>query len=211
MAAAGALLLGLKPQYLPAYLILLGAQRQWRTLAAALMGAVAAGLSPLLAGGVSGLLAMIWSALEAGQGVVRYNDSLIGTVSPLLPGRIPTLLGFGLWALALAALALAAFRWRAHAIGLAALATTVAILFSPHALPYDTVLLAVPAWLSFVLHRVKAIPTPAPVWLAVAFAVVVDLGSPFVSLAPVVLLAGLIWYGRAYLRRAQDRPTAIAA
>jgi len=211
MAAAGALLLGLKPQYLPAYLILLGAQRQWRTLAAALMGAVAAGLSPLLAGGVNGLLAMVWSALEAGQGVVRYNDSLIGTVSPLLPGRIPTLLGFGLWALALAALALAAFRWRPHAIGLAALATTVAILFSPHALPYDTVLLAVPAWLSFVLHRMKAIPTPASVWLAVAFAVVVDLGSPFVSLAPVVLLAGLIWYGRAYLRRAQDRPTAIAA
>jgi len=40
---------------------------------------------------------------------------------------------------------------------------------------------------------------------------VVDLGSPFVSLAPVVLLAGLIWYGRLYLRRAQDRPTAIAA
>jgi len=212
MAAAGALLLGLKPQYLPAYLILLGAQRQWRTLAAALLGAVAAGLSPLLAGGVNGLSAMVWSALEAGQGVVRYNDSLIGTISPLLPGRIPTVVGFGLWALALAALAVAAFRHgRAHAIGLAALATTVAILFSPHALPYDTVLLAVPAWLSFVLHRMKAIPTPAAVWLAAGFAVVVDLGSPFVSLAPVVLLAGLIWYGRAYLRRAQDRPTAIAA
>src|SRR5205085_2706862 len=86
-------------------------------------------IAALLAGGVNGLLAMVWSALEAGQGVVRYNDSLIGTVSPLLPGRIPTFLGFGLWALALAALALAAFRWRAHAIGLPALAPTVAILF----------------------------------------------------------------------------------
>src|SRR5438309_4741170 len=121
MAAAGALLLGLKPQYLPAYLILLGAQRQWRTLTAAVLGAVAAGLSPLLAGGVTGLFAMVWSALEAGQGVVRYNDSLIGTLSPMLPGRIPNVVGFGLWALALAALAVAAFRWRAHAIGLAAL------------------------------------------------------------------------------------------
>jgi hypothetical protein len=212
LAAAGALLLGLKPQYLPAYLILLGAQRQWRTLVAAVLGAVAAGLSPLLAGGVSGLFAMVWSALEAGQGVVRYNDSLIGTVAPLLPGRLPTILGFALWALALAALAIAAWRRQhAHAIGLAAVATTVAILFSPHALPYDTVLLAVPAWLSFVLHRMKAIPNPAPAWLAVAFAVVVDLGSPLVSLAPLVLLAGLIWYGRAYLRRAQDPPTAIAA
>ncbi|TMB63173.1 MAG: DUF2029 domain-containing protein, partial [Chloroflexi bacterium] len=98
MAAAGALLLGLKPQYLPAYLVLLGAQRQWRTLTAAVLGAAAAGLSPLLAGGVNGLSAMVWSALEAGQGVVRYNESLIGTVSPLLPGRLPTILGFSIWA-----------------------------------------------------------------------------------------------------------------
>jgi hypothetical protein len=212
MAAAGALLLGLKPQYLPAFLILLGAQRHWRTLAAAVLGAVAVGLSPMLAGGVNGMHAMVWSALDAGQGVVRYNESLIGTVSPLLPGRLPTLLGFSLWALALAALAVAALRGeRAHAIGLAALASTVAILFSPHALPYDTVLLAVPAWLSFVLYRAKAIPTPAPAWLAVALALVVDLGSPLVMLAPLVLLGCLVWYGRAYLRSAQDRRTAVAA
>jgi hypothetical protein len=212
MAAGGALLLGLKPQYLPAYLILLGAQRQWRTLAAAVLGAVAVGLSPMLAGGVNGMSAMVWSALDAGQGVVRYNESLIGTVSPLLPGRLPTLLGFSVWALALGALAVAAFRREpAHAIGLAALASTVAILFSPHALPYDTVLLVVPAWLSFVLYRMKAIPTPAPAWLAVALVLVVDLGSPLVMLAPLALLGCLVWYGLAYLRRAQDRPTAIAA
>jgi hypothetical protein len=212
MAAAGALLLGLKPQYLPAYLILLGTQRQWRTLAAALLGAIAVGLSPLLAGGVKGMVAMVWSALDAGQGVARYNDSLIGTLTPLLPGRLPTYLGFGLWAVALAALAVVASRRpRAHAIAIAALATTVAILFSPHALPYDSVLLAVPAWLSFVLYRMKAIPTPVPLWMAVALALVVDLGSPLVSLAPVVLLAGLVWYGRIYLRRAHDPPTAIAA
>lgn len=212
MAAVGALLLGLKPQYLPAYLVLLGAGRQWRTLAAAIVGAFAVGLSPLLAGGVNGMFAMVWSALEAGQGVVRYNDSLIGTVSPFLPGRLPTLLGFSLWAIALAALAVAARRGpRAHAIAFATLATTVAILLSPHALPYDTVLLAVPAWLSFVLHRTKAIPNPAPLWMAIALALVVDLGSPFVSLAPVVLLAGLIWYGRAYLPPAKDTPAAIAA
>jgi hypothetical protein len=212
LAAAGALLLGLKPQYLPAYLILIGAQRQWRTLAAGLVGAVTVGLSPLLAGGISGLFAMVWSALEAGQGVARYNESLIGTISPFLPGRLPTLLGFSLWAVALATLAVVAVRReRAHAIGLAALATTVAIFFSPHVLPYDTVLLAVPAWLSFVLHRMNAIPTPAPAWLALAIAVVIDLGSPLVSLAPVVLLASLVWYGRAYLQRAHDRPTAIAA
>jgi hypothetical protein len=212
MAAAGALLLGLKPQYLPAYLILLCLHRQWRTLAAAVLGAAAAGLSPLLAGGVNGLSAMVWSALEAGQGVVRYNDSLIGTVAPLLPGRLPTILGFSLWALALAALTVVALRRPpANAMAFAAGAATVAILCSPHALPYDTVLLAVPAWLSFALHRVKAIPSPAPLWLAIGLALVIDLGSPFVSLAPVVLLAGLVWYGRVYLRRAQVPPAAIAA
>ena len=212
LAAAGALLLGLKPQYLPAYLVLIAARRQWRTLAAALLGAVTAGLSPLLAGGLNGLVAMVWSALEAGQGVARYNDSLIGTISPFLPGRLPTILGFSLWAVALVTLAVVAVRReRAHAIALAALATVVAILFSPHALPYDTVLLAVPAWLSFVLYRMNAIPSPAPAWLAVAIALVLDIGSPLVSLAPAVLLGGLVWYGRAYLRRAHDRPTAIAA
>jgi hypothetical protein len=212
MAAAGALLLGLKPQYLPAYLILLCGQRHWRTLAAAVLGAAAAGLSPLLAGGVNGLSAMVWSALEAGQGVVRYNDSLIGTVAPLLPGRLPTLLGFSLWALTLIALAVVALRRPpANAVAFAALATTVAILFSPHALPYDTVLLAVPAWLTFTLHRMKAIPSPAPLWMAIGLALVIDLGSPFVSLAPVVLLAGLVWYGRVYLRRVQVPPAVIAA
>ena len=212
LAAAGALLLGLKPQYLPAYLVLIAAQRQWRTLAAALLAAVTVGLSPLLAGGGNGLSAMVFSALEAGQGVARYNESLIGTISPFLPGRLPTLLGFSLWALALAALAVATFRRdRTHAIALGVLATVVAVLFSPHALPYDTVLLAVPAWLSFVLHRMGAIPSPAPAWLAVAVALVLDLGSPLVSLAPVVLLGCLVWYGRAYLQRAHRRPSAIAA
>lgn len=212
LAGAGGLLLALKPQYLPAYLILLGARRQWRALAAALLAAMTVGLSPLLAGGLNGLFAMVWSALEAGQGVVRYNESLIATVAPVLPGRLPTLLGFTLWALALAAVAVVALRGgRAHPIAVAVLATAVAILFSPHALPYDTVLLVVPAWLSFDLHRSGAIPSPAPACLIVAVALVIDLGSSPVSLAPVALLGCLLWYGHGYLRRARDRSTALAA
>jgi hypothetical protein len=112
----------------------------------------------------------------------------------------------------LAGLTVAAVRGdRAHAIALAAMATLIAILFSPHALPYDTVLLAVPAWLSFELQRTKAIPNPTPAWITVALALVIDLGSPLVSLAPIVLLVCLVWYGRVYLRRSHDRPSAIAA
>jgi|GEM_PF-1872319 len=212
LAAAGGLLLGLKPQYLPAYLLLFGARRQWGGLAAALLAAVTVGLSPLLAGGVSGLFAMVWSALEAGQGVVRYNESLIATLAPVLPGSLPTVLGFALWALALVALAVVALRrGRAHPIALAVLATSAAILFSPHALPYDTVLLAVPAWLSFVLYRTRAIPSPAPACLGIAGALVIDLGVSLVSVAPIALLGCLVWYGNAYLRRARDHPTVLAA
>ena len=112
LAFLGGLLLALKPQYLPAYLILLGARRQWRALGTALLGAVAVGLSPMLAGGPQGLLAMVWSALDAGQGVVRYNESLIATFAPLLPGPLPTIVGFGMWGIALAVLTPLAVRRR---------------------------------------------------------------------------------------------------
>lgn len=203
LAAAGALLLALKPHYLPAYLILLAAARQWRPLCAAVAAAVVVGLSPMLAGGPAGLYAMVWSALDAGQGVVRYNESLIGTLAPLLPGRLPTIVGFGLWAVALAGVALIAARLP-KTPPVAALATAIAIGLAPHALPYDTVLLAVPAWLGFVLHRSQAIGSPAPAVLALALALVVDLGRPLVNLAPLVLLAILGWYARdLWLRRQQ--------
>jgi glycosyl transferase family 87 len=205
LAFFGGLLLALKPQYLPAYLILLGARRQWRTLGAALVGAVTVGLSPMLAGGPRGLLAMVWSALDAGQGVIRYNESLIATIAPLLPGPLPTIVGFGMWGVALAVLTPIAVR-HGSSLALAALATALAIGLSPHALPYDTVLLVVPAWFGFVLYRSGTIPTPAPICLAFATALLVDLGRPLVSLAPVALLACLAWYGRAWWLRRQRPP-----
>jgi len=205
LACVGGVLLALKPQYLPAYLILLGARRQWPALGAALVGAVAVGLSPMLAGGPQGLLAMVWSALDAGQGVVRYNESLIATFAPLLAGPLPTIVGFAMWGVALAILSPVAVR-HPSSVAVAALATAVAIGFSPHALPYDTVLLAVPAWFGYVLYRSGAIPTPAPAYLAFALALVVDLGRPLVSIAPVVLLVALAWYGRVVWVRRQRPP-----
>src|SRR5207253_9354618 len=51
LAFVGGLLLALKPQYLPAYLILLGARRQWRPRGAAKGGAGGGGLRPRLARG----------------------------------------------------------------------------------------------------------------------------------------------------------------
>jgi hypothetical protein len=221
LAAAGGFLLAMKPQYLPVYLILFVMARSWRGLAAATLGGVAVGLSPLMAGGVQGLAAMIWSALDSGQGVIRYNESLIATLAPFLPGSWPTYVGFALWGLVLIGLTGLAIR-RPHpalprergreflasdsgmessAEALAVLFTAAGLVFAPHALPYDIVLLAVPIWLAFQLHQRGEIPSPALAGLAIAMAMVIDLGRPIVSLAPVVMLVCLAIYGRMYLRR----------
>src|SRR5207237_4550134 len=66
LAFVGGLLLALKPQYLPAYLILLGARRQWRALGAAMGGARVVGLRPVLARGPSRPPAPVLEALERG-------------------------------------------------------------------------------------------------------------------------------------------------
>jgi len=205
LALAGAGLLALKPQYLPVYLILIAARRQWRALGAALLGSMVVGLSPMLAGGPRGLLAMVGSALAAGQGWLGSSESLVATLAPLLPSRVATVAGFTAWGIALGVLAVIAMRTRGS-MPVAALATVMAVLFSPHALPYDTVLLALPAWLGFSLYRSGAIYNPALAYLAVALALLIDLGRPLVSLAPIALVAVLLWYGRDFWLRRQRPP-----
>jgi hypothetical protein len=201
LAFTGGLLLAMKPQYVPAFLIILLAARAWRPLLAALLGCVVVGLSPLLAGGVHGMSAMVWSALSAGQGVIRYNESLIATLAPFLPGSWATFVGFGLWALLLIAMTWLAITRPQPALAGAALATSAGLIFAPHALPYDLVLIAVPVWLAYALYRRGEIPTPVPAALAIAAAMVLDLGSHFINLAPVVMLACLAIYTRLWLRR----------
>lgn len=212
-AAAGALLLAIKPQYVPVYLILIVSARYWRAAGAALLGCLVVGLSPLLAG-VHGLSAMIWSALDSGQGVILYNESLIATLAPLLPGRPATIASFVLWGLVLTGLIGIAI-WRpqraashqeATITPMAIVATSAGLIFAPHALPYDMVLLAVPMWLAFALHRQGEIPTPAPAGFVVAATMVVDLGRPFVNLAPVVMLVCLAIYGWIWFRRRAEQP-----
>lgn len=215
LAFTGGLLLAMKPQYVPAFLSIFLAARAWRPLFAALLGCVAVGLSPLLAGGVHGMSAMVWSALDAGQGVIRYNESLIATLAPLLPGSWPTFVGFGLWGVVLIALTWMAIRIphpypppqggreipAGRDAAFAVLATSAGLIFAPHALPYDLVLIVVPLWLAYALHRRGEIPTPAPAALAIAGAMVLDLGSHFINLAPVVMLACLAIYTALWLKR----------
>src|SRR2546430_17331242 len=110
-----------------------------------------------------------------------------------------------MWGVALAILSPVAVR-HPSSVAVAALAAAVAIGFSPHALPYDTVLLAVPAWFGYVPYRAGAIPTPAPAYLSFPLALGVDLGRPLVSIPPVVLLVAPAWYRRVVWRRGQRPP-----
>src|SRR5438132_780063 len=183
----------------------------WQLASLALLGSPVVGLSPMLAGGPRGLLAMVGSALAAGQGWLGSSESLVATLAPLLPSRVATVAGFTAWGIALGVLAVIAMRTRGS-MPVAALATAMAVLFSPHALPYDTVLLALPAWLGFSLYRSGAIYNPALAYLAVALALLIDLGRPLVSLAPIAVVAVLLWYGRDFwLRRPRPPAMPVAA
>src|ERR1700732_2607376 len=85
LAAGAGMLLAVKPQYLPAYLIVLLAARRWRSLMAAAAGGGLLLLSPL-AGGVGGLTAMVHNALSANTAVaIRLNEGGIGLVGAGAP------------------------------------------------------------------------------------------------------------------------------
>ena len=78
--------------------------------------------------------------------------SLIATIGPFLPGPLPTIVAFAVWGVALAALTVIGLRGQArNAMAIAVLGTAMGLLFAPHILPYDAVLLLVPAWLVAVM------------------------------------------------------------
>lgn len=205
VAAGAGLLLAVKPQYLPAYLAILFAARRWRSLAAAAAGAGLLLLSPLV-GGTAGLTTMVHNALSANQAVaVRLNESLIGLIGPALPASMATAVAIILYVGVLAALLVIAWRRPASVIGFAALAGVLTVLASPHALPHDLLILAVPAWLAFVLYREGALPNPLPGLLAVDVALLIDLRGVGLPLGPIVMTAVIAWYMWQFRQRAAQR------
>jgi hypothetical protein len=204
LAAGGGALLAVKPQYLPAYLIILFAARCWRSLAAASLGAGLLLLSPL-AGGVGGLSAMIHNALSANQAVpVRLNEAWIGLFGPALPGAA-TWVAIALYLGVLAGLLMLAWRRPLAIIAFAALAGALTALASPHALPHDLLILAVPAWLAIVLDREDALPNVIPGLLLIDLALLVDLRGLEVPVGPIALTLVVAWYGWQFRRRAEQR------
>jgi hypothetical protein len=214
-AVAGGMLLAVKPHFLPAYLIVLIASRRWQALLGASLGATAVLLSPLAAGGLDGLSAMVHNVLGTnGLVPVRLTEAWVGLLAAVLPASLITPLGFAIYAGALAILAfIAASRRSLSLVPFAALALCVSMLASPHVLPHDLLLLLPAVWLGFWLQREGRIPSLIPVLILVDLAVLIDLrGLPLV-LGPIAMTAALAWAAfefrrRADLPRAEDVPAA---
>jgi glycosyl transferase family 87 len=208
LAAGAGVLLAVKPQYLPAYLAILFAARRWRSLVAASVGAGLLLLSPL-AGGVDGASAMIHNALSANQAVlVRLNESWIGLFGPALPSPAATWLAIALYLGVLVGLVAVAWRRPPAIVAFAALAGALTALASPHALPHDLLILAVPAWLAVVLYREEALPAVVPGLLLIDLALVFDLRGLDLPVGPIAMTLVIGWYGWQFRQRAaRRRPT----
>lgn len=213
LAAGAGLLLAVKPQYLPPYLIVLYGARHWRSLAAASAGAALVLLSPLAAGGPEGVGAMLHKALSANQVVaLRFNETWVGLLAPTLPAAAATALGVGLYASVMLGLLILAWRRPRATLAFAALAAGLGVLASPHGLPHDLLLLAVPAWIGFGLARQGELPRPLAGLLLIDLALVGDqAGLAVLPLGPLVTTGVLAWYAWAFRRLAGRRQAPAAA
>lgn len=204
---AGGALLALKPQYLPAYLLLLWAVRRRRALLAGLAGGAMVVFSAMLTGWPSGMVAMLRTMITAGASTdLRSMDSWPGLLATVLPAWPATIAGLALLAGALVGLAgLAVRRWR-DPLAFAGLAGCLALLGSPHTLPHDMVLLLVPAWTALEVHRQGRLRSPIPGLVVMQAAWVADLHGLPVSAGALALTGLLGWYVVDFRRRAAVTP-----
>ncbi|TMD04128.1 MAG: DUF2029 domain-containing protein [Chloroflexi bacterium] len=262
----GGVLLAFKPQYLPAYLVLLWAGRCRRALVAVIAGGLLVGCSALLAGGPSGIAAMVRGMLAGSAWAdLRSMDSWAGLLALGLPPRLAMIAGLGLFGATLIVLPVLArihrvelasrarirpirassparvrsrtdgcapsrarrllrlgtpripicgarsvdpglARRRTDLLPFAGLAGCLALLGSPHTLPHDMVLLLVPAWAAFVLHRQGRLRSPVAGLVILQVGWVVDLHGLPVSAGALALTGVLGWYLIDFKRRAAARP-----
>ena len=193
LAMTAGALLAVKPQYLPAYLVLCLAARAWRPLLAAAVGGTVVLLSPLL-GGWDNLAMMVHQAVAANQVVdVRLNEAWIGVLGALVPAAALTAVAIATFLMVHAVMGVLAWRRPTNLTAFAALAGMLGVLASPHALPHDLLILAVPAWLAVGVYRDGKLPNPMPVLVLADLALLIDLKGFGVPVAPIVLTAGLAW------------------
>ena len=213
LAAVGGLLLATKPQYVPAYLLVLLSLRSYRLVGAGLAGSAVMVASPLIAGGLNGVhdylrVLMTTHVLAEGR-LIETWSGLLGSFVPA-GSRAAAVLAGTIFALGMAGLAAWIFRWRPQVNETIAVAGVVALLASPYAFPHDLVLLVIPAWFGFALGQAGRLA--APVWAVgmVDLALLADVaGAPF-ALAPVVLTGVLVWAAVDFRRRAAARLPGLA-
>jgi hypothetical protein len=205
MALPGAALLALKPQYLLPYLVLLLVLRRPRALAAATVGGGAVLMSPLVAGGLPALQAMLHNALSTDQVTpVRLSESWSGLLAAALPADLQTPVGLALLAGAMLAILVLGLKAPSDRLPSLAATSVIGVLASPHCLPHDLVLLAVPTWCAAVLYRQGRLPSPLWGALACDAAVIFDELRPMMPLAPLVMTAALLAYAAAFRRRSRS-------
>jgi len=201
-AALGAACLANKPQYLPAYLTMVLALRRWRVLGSATVAATLVVISPVLAGGLAGLTFMVRNAVASNDlSPIVLSESWIGSVSPLLPDRVRGAASLAVFAFSTLLLVWLARQRPRSWPAFAGVCSLVAILGSPHSLPHDLLLLAVPAWLAFTLYQQRLLPSPIAALALTDLALIADLaGTPF-NVGPVVMTAALAWCVLTFRRR----------
>ena len=201
-AGVGAALLALKPQYLPAFLVLLWTLGRWKALGAGLAGGAATMASSLLAGGPAGFTAMVHEGMASAYLVpLRLSESWVGTLAALLPLGDSLSAGLPFFAFSLLILLILALRRFRSFLALGAVTGTLCILGSPRTLPHDLLLLTVPAWLAFALERRGQLPTPMPALALVQLAILFDLHGAPLTLTPLALTGLLGAYSWMFRRR----------
>jgi hypothetical protein len=166
-AAAWLVVLGIKPQTLPALLVVLAIRREGRVLAlAALLGGAAAAVAALVLG------PGVWADyLRALPGLERFFGTGTPEYMPTVRGLLARLFGSGAavdraalaaWAVAIVAAGIAAARTRRAPDGRAAyaFALSAGALASPHLFPQDLLLWVAPVTLVLALGPERSVALP---------------------------------------------------
>lgn len=218
LAMGGGMLLAVKPHFLPIYLIMLVAAGRWRGLLAALSGATLVLLSPLLAGGPDGVVAMLRNIFGTNALVpVRFTEAWIGLLAHVIPAHLLTPISLVLYLVTLAVLAilalLSARRGGPLPIAVIALIGWVGLLASPHALPHDLLILGPSTWLAFRLVQEGRLPSIIPALFLIDLALLIDIRGAGIVLGPLAITSVTLWAAWEFRRRAarQWPQTAAAA
>jgi len=197
-AALGIGLLAIKPQYVAFYVAVLIAARQWKSVTVAVAAASAVALGAFQMGLLVPMIRQMSRANVVSP--LHTNVSWIGSFA-MLPEGLAGALALVLFFVAVLGILVAAWRFRGDLRAFTCLATSLCVVAVPHALAHDVLLLLIPAWLAFHLHRQGHLSSPVPALLIVEGGLLVDRASSLPAITPVLITGLVCWYGWDFTRR----------